>query len=219
MFTPPEFQSTRRCGFLWFLFPHFLTKMRCRNTCRLVCLGLPVKEVAYWNYGRVLRTVRYNNVSTSPGTVPDRQITFTVSDGTLTSATAVTTLKVRATDKIGVVRPDGQGSLVFSLDTNGDGVFDAGDQVFHFGAPGDAVIVGEWNGDGRSKIGVVRPDGKVVIRKIVIDRDLGDKLQISEGISKQDQVIVNPSDGLADGIPVKVAPQPAKETAKPESTK
>jgi RND family efflux transporter MFP subunit len=68
-------------------------------------------------------------------------------------------------------------------------------------------------------VGVVRPDGKVVIQKIVIDRDLGDKLQISEGISKQDQVIVNPSDGLADGIPVKVAPQPAKETAKPESTK
>jgi arylsulfate sulfotransferase len=112
------------------------------------------------HYQQVLRTVRYNNVSTSPGIVPDRRITFTVSDGTLTSATAVTTLKVRATDKIGAVRPDGRGSLVFSLDTNGNGVFDAGDQVFHFGLPGDTVIVGDWNGDGRSKVGVVRPDGK-----------------------------------------------------------
>ena len=59
-------------------------------------------------------------------------------------------------DKIGVARPDG-GSLVFALDTNGDGVFDAGDQVFHFGLPGDQVVVGDWNGAGKSEIGIVRP--------------------------------------------------------------
>jgi RND family efflux transporter MFP subunit len=63
-------------------------------------------------------------------------------------------------------------------------------------------------------VGVVRPDGKVEIRKIVIDRDLGDKLQISEGISTSDQVIANPSDGLADGIVVKIAT--ARESGKPE---
>src|SRR5215469_10779030 len=55
-------------------------------------------------------------------------------------------------------------------------------------------------------VGVVNSSGKVEIRKIVIDRDLGDKLQISEGISKSDRVIVNPSDGLADDMVVKVAP-------------
>jgi RND family efflux transporter MFP subunit len=63
-------------------------------------------------------------------------------------------------------------------------------------------------------VGVVRPDGKVELRKIVIDRDLGDKLQISEGISTSDQVIANPSDGLADGIVVKIAT--ARESGKPE---
>jgi RND family efflux transporter MFP subunit len=67
--------------------------------------------------------------------------------------------------------------------------------------------------------GVVHPDGKVEIRKIVIDRDLGDKLQISEGLSKSDQVIVNPSDGLADGMMVKVASPPAKEPGNPQSQK
>jgi membrane fusion protein, multidrug efflux system len=61
-----------------------------------------------------------------------------------------------------------------------------------------------------ASVGVVRPDGKVEIRKVVINRDLGDKLQISQGISEADQVIVNPSDGLADGMAVSVAtPKPA----------
>ena len=46
----------------------------------------------------------------------------------------------------------------------------------------------------------MHPDGKVEIRKIVINRDLGSKLQISQGLSESDQVILNPSDGLADGM-------------------
>jgi hypothetical protein len=61
--------------------------------------------------------------------------------------------------KIGVVRFDANGTAVVSLDTNGDGKFDAGDQVFTFGQAGDKFIVGDWNGDGKSKIGVVRNDG------------------------------------------------------------
>jgi hypothetical protein len=58
--------------------------------------------------------------------------------------------------KIGVVRDNGQGTLVFSLDFNGDGVFDVGDQVFTFGRSGDKVVIGDWNGDRRAKVGVVR---------------------------------------------------------------
>jgi len=64
-------------------------------------------------------------------------------------------------------------------------------------------------------VGVVHPDGKVEIRKVVISRDLGDKLQISQGLSEADQVIVNPSDGLANGMVVTVATP--KPTAKPEA--
>src|SRR5262249_15003089 len=61
--------------------------------------------------------------------------------------------------KIGVVRFDSNGTAVVSLDSNGDGVFDAGDQVFTFGQAGDKFIVGDWNGDGKAKVGVVRYDG------------------------------------------------------------
>jgi hypothetical protein len=76
----------------------------------------------------------------------------------------------RATDKFGagnwtgtavssviVERPGPGGVAVFSEDTNGDGVFGPGDRVFSFGYDSDQFIEGDWNGDGRTKIGVVRP--------------------------------------------------------------
>jgi len=53
-------------------------------------------------------------------------------------------------------------------------------------------------------VGVVHPDGKVEIRKITVNLDQGDALQISGGLSETDQVIVNPSDSLADGMMVNV---------------
>jgi RND family efflux transporter MFP subunit len=53
-------------------------------------------------------------------------------------------------------------------------------------------------------VGVVHPDGKVEIRKVTIHLNLGNKLEISQGLSDSDQVIVNPSDGLANGMNVSV---------------
>ncbi|MGA8655332.1 MAG: efflux RND transporter periplasmic adaptor subunit [Chthoniobacterales bacterium] len=54
-------------------------------------------------------------------------------------------------------------------------------------------------------VGVVSPEGKVEIRKIAVGRDLGTKLEVTEGLSITDRVIENPSDGLADGMQVRVA--------------
>lgn len=69
------------------------------------------------------------------------------------------------TDEIGVVRPNANGGLNWSLDTNGDGVFDSGDQVFTFGQATDLPIVGDWNGSGTTKIGVVHlnPGGAATV--------------------------------------------------------
>jgi RND family efflux transporter MFP subunit len=53
-------------------------------------------------------------------------------------------------------------------------------------------------------VGVVHPDGKVKLRKITINRDFGDKLEVSEGLSISDQVILNPSDNLTDGMSVRI---------------
>jgi RND family efflux transporter MFP subunit len=53
-------------------------------------------------------------------------------------------------------------------------------------------------------VGVVHPDGKVELRKITINRDFGDKLEISQGLSTSDQVILNPSDSLTDGMSARI---------------
>jgi RND family efflux transporter MFP subunit len=64
-------------------------------------------------------------------------------------------------------------------------------------------------------VGVVNPDGKVEIRKITINEDFGTKLEISRGLSVSDQVILNPSDSLGDGMTARIvqpnAPARGKE--------
>ena len=53
-------------------------------------------------------------------------------------------------------------------------------------------------------VGIVHPDGKVEVRNITINRDFGNKLEISNGLSISDQVILNPSDNLTDGVTVRI---------------
>ena len=55
-------------------------------------------------------------------------------------------------------------------------------------------------------VGVVDANGKVEIRPITINRDLGTKLEVSHGLSTTDQVILDPSDSLANGMMARIAP-------------
>jgi hypothetical protein len=58
--------------------------------------------------------------------------------------------------KIGVFRPSTQ---LFYLDANGNGAWNGAliDKAYSFGLTGDIPINGDWNGDGRTEIGVFRP--------------------------------------------------------------
>jgi RND family efflux transporter MFP subunit len=56
-------------------------------------------------------------------------------------------------------------------------------------------------------VGVVDANGQVEIRKVTTNLNLGDKFEISQGLSESDQVIVNPSDSLASGMTVKILQQ------------
>lgn len=68
-------------------------------------------------------------------------------------------------------------------------------------------------------VGLVNPEGKVEIRKIKVGRDLGTKLEVTEGLSIADRVIENPSDGLADGMQVHVAGSENRPVAAATETK
>ena len=106
-----------------------------------------------------------------------------------TSRTLLTELEVP--NETGEVLPGAYAQI--NLKLQGDtGLFTVPSNVLLFRSEGTAV-------------GIVHPDGKVEVRKIVINRDLGDRLQISQGLSESDQVIIKPSDSLADGITVTIA--------------
>jgi hypothetical protein len=69
--------------------------------------------------------------------------------------------------KIGVVRQGSNGVAVWSLDTNGNGVFDSGDSVFSYGLNSDTFITGDWTGSGHAQIGVVRQTASGVLQWVL----------------------------------------------------
>jgi RND family efflux transporter MFP subunit len=55
------------------------------------------------------------------------------------------------------------------------------------------------------RVAVVGQDGVVKLHKILIAQDLGQSLEIESGIQASDQIIINPSDSVADGDHVVIA--------------
>lgn len=52
---------------------------------------------------------------------------------------------------------------------------------------------------------VVGPDGRLDLKKITIGRDLGTAVEVMQGITPEDNVVINPPDSLEQGEQVKVA--------------
>jgi len=80
--------------------------------------------------------------------------------------------------------------------------------------PGNSLI---FRAQG-TQVGVVGADNTVTIKDIKIGRDFGTKLEVLDGISADDQVIVNPSDSLTNGQQVQVKQQDADTTTQPPKT-
>src|SRR6266576_145062 len=59
------------------------------------------------------------------------------------------------------------------------------------------------------QVGVVKPDNTVELRDIQVSRDFGTTIEIVQGITPSDKVIVNPADSLVTGAVVRVAAVPA----------
>jgi RND family efflux transporter MFP subunit len=69
------------------------------------------------------------------------------------------------------------------------------------------------------QVAVVTTGGKVELRKIQLGRDLGTHLEIVGGLSATDRIIVNPPEGLSDGMEVHVVDPDQKLVSKPATGK
>ena len=101
-------------------------------------------------------TITNGNTGTGSGT-----IAFSVTANTGAARTATVSLAGQSFTitqpasspqyNVGFFQPSGP---QWVLDSNGNGVYDAADKLFSFaGQAGAIAVVGDWNGDGRSKVG------------------------------------------------------------------
>ena len=120
------------------------------------------------------------------------------------------TFRAQVTNTAGMVDPTSRSLLTELQIPNESGellpgayvrvTFKFGDETTLLSIPENALIFQRQG----AAVGVVHPDARVEIRKITIDEDFGDKLEISQGLSLSDQVILNPTDSLSDGMRVKI---------------
>ncbi len=63
------------------------------------------------------------------------------------------------------------------------------------------------------QVGVVKPDNSVELRDIKVGRDFGTTIEIVQGVTPSDKVILNPADSLMTGDVVRIAAAPAASLA------
>ncbi len=87
------------------------------------------------------------NFSVAAATGSNRTATVNIGGATF----AVTQAGSAMPYNVGYFQPSGP---TWALDSNGSGGYDAGDRVFAFaGQPGAIAVTGDWNGDGKTKVG------------------------------------------------------------------
>ncbi|MEI7437816.1 MAG: efflux RND transporter periplasmic adaptor subunit, partial [bacterium] len=119
----------------------------------------------------------------------------------------------------GAIAPDSR-TLLTELDVdNSRGEILSGSfgQVFFSDAKGASSLMLPGNtllfrAEG-PQVGVVQPGGKVELRNVKMGRDFGATVEILDGISANDRVILNPSDSLVSGAVVRIAAAANPEAA------
>ncbi|MBV8323273.1 MAG: efflux RND transporter periplasmic adaptor subunit [Hyphomicrobiales bacterium] len=60
------------------------------------------------------------------------------------------------------------------------------------------------------QVATVNSQGQVLLKTIAIGRDFGSRVEVASGLSGDEDIILNPSDAIFDGMKVRVAKDPAK---------
>jgi RND family efflux transporter MFP subunit len=120
-------------------------------------------------------------------------------------ATGTTRMQLMVDNSAGELLPGGFANVRVDLSRDS--------QPLHI--PASALI---FDQDGL-KVATVGAGDRVVFKKIVIGRDLGQEIEIASGLSPDDQVIVTPPDGLGDGVKVRVVNARDKNPAATQAVK
>jgi hypothetical protein len=65
-----------------------------------------------------------------------------------------------------------------------------------------------------SRVALVDANGRISLRKVQIGRNLGEEMELLDGITPTDRLVLNPTDSLADGDVVALAASPSASQAK-----
>jgi RND family efflux transporter MFP subunit len=70
-----------------------------------------------------------------------------------------------------------------------------------------------FRGDGM-QVATVGPNNQVVMKSVTIGRDYGSTIEVTQGLTVNDKVILSPPDSLVDGVTVRIAGQQAQQVAR-----
>jgi hypothetical protein len=59
-------------------------------------------------------------------------------------------------------------------------------------------------------VAVVDRNGRIELREVTIAHDLGNEVEIGSGITSENEIVINPPDGIANGDKVRIVGRPAK---------
>ncbi|HEY6228884.1 MAG TPA: efflux RND transporter periplasmic adaptor subunit, partial [Verrucomicrobiae bacterium] len=62
-----------------------------------------------------------------------------------------------------------------------------------------------YRADG-AQVALVTPENKIELRRVETGRDFGRTIEVLNGVTPQDKLIINPADAIANGQTVQVAP-------------
>jgi RND family efflux transporter MFP subunit len=79
-----------------------------------------------------------------------------------------------------------------------------------FKVPANVLL---FRGDGMH-VATVGTNGQVVLKSVTIGRDYGSDIEVVEGLTADDKVILSPPDSLTEGVNVRIAPAPPGQVAK-----
>jgi hypothetical protein len=70
-----------------------------------------------------------------------------------------------------------------------------------------------------TRIAVVDAQGRIGLRAVTLGRNYGENVEVVDGLEGTDRMVLNPSDSLADGDIVAVAPDAPRQQQQPGASK